>query len=729
MSKIKDGFYKQIDGSLGNNECILLAGGGHKKITSFLSEQKLTGEFGYIMRKYTVDASSFDQNTFYPVIFKLLTNHNTRIECIVALDSGTKPSWSSHSAAGFSTKKIWEVVGNGWGVSDVARRVLVSDCAWIKAWVVDNKSYTIDPVRKLGQIVQTSEEYVYVRGGGKYHFYISDNIQSPIIYREGYIWNKENSTGSLPTYTLNDTNISTISDFLPPIKVTNNAELYWANVRVSATSSIDTSPSFNDITTTYIRGFQYTKSNNETSTNGVCLVTPTLGENFKEAVKIKDLYNSDQGMFMWYQRAKDTENRQGGIIQVINDNNNNTTYPLNLQPFGGAVTIGTIAKSTQLPLTVYGGIITSTQAATSGYYIHYKTSDDSSSTGVSRFVFDNGTKQTWLQGQSFVQPGTVSEENPNGVEKAIVNISKYSGGVLDSLKIHSKELIPNTDGFAYDQSGCDLGSSEKRWKYTYTNILNVEGMYGGYINGTNNNRAAIVYARQFREKDYHPILKVTTYSGHVINLGGIKNSFGFYGFYKDTVSSNTNIRDWYVIIDSEKSDSKITSTLNIKAPKFIKNNSSVNHVLLGDGDHLTIDDLLLNKQLTTISLNGVTINRSWTDVVNLLTTFPDIVHGTYIVQLYVWDSNCGIYHSVYSGVMSLHTKQKSNAGEAVERGINTEEIILHSNFHDTRYRFYLRTYQTGGGVNNGVNKLQMAAVGPAESITPSSMELRFKRII
>lgn len=121
--------------------------------------------YGYVMFKNTIDASALDVNTYYPVTFTISATSNVRIECRVALDSGTKPSWSTHSN-GFSVRKIWETNGSGWGTNPVNRRILVSDYAFANT----------DPVRGIGQLGNSSIEYVYVRGGGKYHFYISHNV-------------------------------------------------------------------------------------------------------------------------------------------------------------------------------------------------------------------------------------------------------------------------------------------------------------------------------------------------------------------------------------------------------------------------------------------------------------------------------------------------------------------------------------------------------------------------
>lgn len=136
-------------------------------------------ENGYVLFGYTINASSLNQNTYYPVIFSIGAHNNVRIECRVSLNSGTKPSWSTHTG-GFSVRKIWEVNGSGWGTNPINRHILVSDYAFASA----------DPVRGVGQLSNSSIEYVYVRGGGKYFFYVSHNV-TPVLYTSTYTSNSQ----------------------------------------------------------------------------------------------------------------------------------------------------------------------------------------------------------------------------------------------------------------------------------------------------------------------------------------------------------------------------------------------------------------------------------------------------------------------------------------------------------------------------------------------------------
>jgi len=120
--------------------------------------------------KYTIDASSLDQNTYYPVTMYLGNRHTIRISVIVALDSGTRPGWSTH-ASGFSVRFIEEVNGSGWGTSAVSRNILANEYGFANA----------NPVGRVEQMTNSSTEVIWVRGGGKYFFYLSIPYITPAL--------------------------------------------------------------------------------------------------------------------------------------------------------------------------------------------------------------------------------------------------------------------------------------------------------------------------------------------------------------------------------------------------------------------------------------------------------------------------------------------------------------------------------------------------------------------
>ncbi len=131
--------------------------------------------YGYMMQLTEIDASGLDENTWYPVTIAAGERMNIRVEVLVSLDSGTKPSWSQHER-GFSTRKIWEFVPNAWGVNRDSN---------ITIYLSDFVHANIDPVRGLGNLSHFDTCYVFVRGGGKYHFYASHEAKV-ILHTDTY---------------------------------------------------------------------------------------------------------------------------------------------------------------------------------------------------------------------------------------------------------------------------------------------------------------------------------------------------------------------------------------------------------------------------------------------------------------------------------------------------------------------------------------------------------------
>lgn len=149
-----NGTYKEVQGGSADIESL------KQYVNDSISSAR---NFGYMMQLTEIDASGLDENTWYPVTVAAGERMNIRAEVLVALDSGTKPSWSTHSR-GFSVRKIWEFAPCAWGVNP--RSILAVHLS-------DFNFANTDPVRGLSDLSNFDTCYVYVRGGGKYHFYVS----------------------------------------------------------------------------------------------------------------------------------------------------------------------------------------------------------------------------------------------------------------------------------------------------------------------------------------------------------------------------------------------------------------------------------------------------------------------------------------------------------------------------------------------------------------------------
>lgn len=153
-----NGTYKEVQGGSADIESL------KQYVNDSISSAR---SIGYMMQLTEIDASTLDENTWYPVTIAAEARMCMRAEVLVALDSGTKPSWSTHER-GFSTRKIWEWAPSAWGVN------AVSD---IKVYLSDFAHTNLDPVRGLDFLGHFNICFVFVRGGGKYHFYTSHGAQ------------------------------------------------------------------------------------------------------------------------------------------------------------------------------------------------------------------------------------------------------------------------------------------------------------------------------------------------------------------------------------------------------------------------------------------------------------------------------------------------------------------------------------------------------------------------
>lgn len=123
-----------------------------------------------------LSAATYDQNTWYTVVGERLPNNGfAGIKVVVNLNSGTKPSWSTHSA-GFSVDFHIDTQASGWGTTR-AETIIYSD------------TFNFCPVSPVSykQLGYGSRPILYLRGGGKYRVFSTYNA-SWKIYKDGYTW-------------------------------------------------------------------------------------------------------------------------------------------------------------------------------------------------------------------------------------------------------------------------------------------------------------------------------------------------------------------------------------------------------------------------------------------------------------------------------------------------------------------------------------------------------------
>lgn len=180
-----NGTYKEVQGSSADIESL------KQYVNDSISSAR---SVGYMMQLTEIDASGLDENTWYPVTIAAGARRmSIRVEVLVALDSGTKPSWSTHEL-GFSVRKIWEFAPYAWGAN--SRSILA---VHLSDFIFANE----DPVRGLSTLSNFDICYVYVRGGGKYHFYASHGAKV-ILHTDTYAPGQGSSQSVSPTTEIPD---------------------------------------------------------------------------------------------------------------------------------------------------------------------------------------------------------------------------------------------------------------------------------------------------------------------------------------------------------------------------------------------------------------------------------------------------------------------------------------------------------------------------------------------
>lgn len=144
----------------------------------------------FTVNRQTIDLSTLDANTYYPCSLALNSAEPTTINIFVALNSGTKPSWSTH-VNGFTMNLSWQVFGGGWGTTTIQRKILNS--------YFSSTSNGINPCGGIEQNTMASTEIVYLRGGAKYFYTISNNENKFVVNSSGYSWTSGNYSYSAPT--------------------------------------------------------------------------------------------------------------------------------------------------------------------------------------------------------------------------------------------------------------------------------------------------------------------------------------------------------------------------------------------------------------------------------------------------------------------------------------------------------------------------------------------------
>lgn len=517
-------------------------------------------ENGYTMFGYTINASSLNVNTYYPVTFNIGASSNVRIECRVALNSGTKPSWSTH-ASGFSVRKIWEVNGSGWGTNPVNRRILVSDYAFV----------TADPVRGVGQLTNSSVEYVYVRGGGKYYFYTSHNI-SPVLRTSTYTTNSQSVSPTTSAPAAISRNVAYTSEFVTSLGTSGNY-LTWVkngatnNIIIPYATNADKLDGQHASAFSYKSWWHWSGQSGQpswlwggNSENNYYVYNPSnFSVNYatysgslsnNTSTNANTLYRNP-GFTAWSVWSTFSNTPTNSYTNGINLNSSNTNYGWQLakpafvdRPYYRGRQAGSF--------TSWKGIaFTSDIPTVTNYYWANVRVSSSSSTGTSP-TFSTAYTSNWFRSNG--QTGWYSQTYGGGI---YMTDSSY-------VRVYGGKRFYASGGYLAPYTGSSWISMATR-----TNCIVAD----------QNNSA----------ESAHALFRAKNSSGHAIAFGGLGASIGFYGFYASRISSGANGTDWSTVWNV--GTGVITHSKTIYTAGYYHSSvNSNNYVLLAGGSYKNLAD-------------------------------------------------------------------------------------------------------------------------------------------
>lgn len=145
-----------------------------KSITSVVGRVDVLDKTAVRVATKVIDLVGWDNNKFYPLVINIGQNHKRKIEIDRPLGGALgKPSYSTHDG-GFSMNLTFEMSGSGWGSSVKTTNIF----DYYKAWTSTGAKIVVD----LGQITESSQCVMGIRGGSKYYVYLHDEGNADNIH-------------------------------------------------------------------------------------------------------------------------------------------------------------------------------------------------------------------------------------------------------------------------------------------------------------------------------------------------------------------------------------------------------------------------------------------------------------------------------------------------------------------------------------------------------------------
>ena len=358
-------------------------------------------------------AEKWDQDTYYPVTIKLPINE-TRIEVTTELGDA-KPKWSTHEY-GFSMNCVWRSNRSGWGANVVNRIIEVFEYRFTEQ--------NIHPAGSIGQLTSSSEELIYLRGGGRYTFRIGNNCVA-VVHDSRY---------TAP----DGTAVAPVTSVIRPV-ITNATKTEFDSQITQLKDSINLRVTKTDYDKNN-QDLNQSIGNLQTSYNSISGTVSSLNTRLQTVEKAGYITTS-QGNTLYASKKLENGNE---LISYINQDATNTTIKAKNINLNGAISAnGNIRITTDGKLIAVNGQFTGKITATEGEIAGLKlsnnglrSSDFNASSKVGSCYAKNGFS-VYASGSGVLAPSTGALQA--GIITAIGTNSEIIG-----LEIIAK----NTSGYA-----------------------------------------------------------------------------------------------------------------------------------------------------------------------------------------------------------------------------------------------------------------------------------------
>lgn len=436
-------------------------------------------------------AEKWNRDMYYPVTIKIDITIKTRIQVDTPLDY-VNVSWGTHESGGYSMLCAWTVNGSGWGSITVQRVIESSQWGWTELDPSSPNGLKI-PFGSIGQLTNNNEEYILLRGGGKYRFRITNNCV-PIehnsrytVYGGQHVDPQSSVIGPVLTNVMKtefDSQITQLKDSI--------------NLRVTKTDYDKNNQDLNQ-----------SIGNLQTSYNSISGTVSSLNTRLQTVEKAGYITTS-QGNTLYASKKLENGNE---LISYINQDATNTTIKAKNINLNGAISAnGNIRITTDGKLIAVNGQFTGKITATEGEIAGLKlsnnglrSSDFNASSKVGSCYAKNGFS-VYASGSGVLAPSTgalqagiITAIGTNseiiGLEIIAKNTSGYATlSKITALKLRaidyvddSKKMAPTAALIVEEGVSIFNGDVEVNGKFTFNgavyfkNVQNVNGKSNYYL--------------------------------------------------------------------------------------------------------------------------------------------------------------------------------------------------------------------------------------------------------